>query len=134
MGGYMGKRKSISERLLGPRMVLVLKYLFIVILGLTTYAHLNYAAGAQVLSDLDQVKAVLSQLGPAFSAMLFIIAGIFYAVGQMLPPDKKAHFQSASINIIIGAIVVGALSFASTSLALSSTHILTNFTAVNTVT
>jgi hypothetical protein len=111
----------------------MLKYLFVLILIITTFARLNYAAGAQVLSDLNQVKTVLSQLGPAMSAMLFIVAGIFYAVGQMLPPDKKAHFQSAAINIIIGAIVVGALSFASTSLALSSTQILTNFTAVNTI-
>jgi hypothetical protein len=111
----------------------MLKYLLVLVIGLTTYAHLNYAAGAQVLSDLDQVKTVLGQLGPALSAMLFIVAGIFYAIGQMLPPDKKAHFQAAAINIIIGAVVVGALSFASTSLALSSTHILTNFTAVNSV-
>jgi hypothetical protein len=111
----------------------MLKYLLLLLLGVTTYARLNYAAGAQLVSDLDQVKAVLSQLGPAMSAMLFIIAGIFYAVGQMMPPDKKAHFQAAAINIIIGAIVVGALSFASTSLALSSTQILTNFTAVNSV-
>ncbi len=127
----MNKRLKKFERRLGLRMMPMMKYLLLLLLGLTTYARLNYAAGAQVLSDLNQVKTVLSQLGPAMSAMLFIVAGIFYAVGQMLPPDKKAHFQSAAINIIIGAIVVGALSFASTSLALSSTQILTNFTAVN---
>jgi hypothetical protein len=107
------------------------KYLLLLVLGLTTYARVNYAASAQLLMDLNQVKTVLGQLGPALSAMLFIVAGIFYAIGQMLPPDKKAHFQAAAINIIIGAVVVGALSFASSSLALSSTHILTNFTAVN---
>jgi hypothetical protein len=127
----MTKQKGKDRLRLGPRTVPMLKYLLLLLLGITTYARLNYAAGAQVLSDLDQVKAVLSQLGPAMSAMLFIIAGIFYAIGQMLPPDKKAHFQAAAINIIIGAVVVGALSFASTSLALSSTQILTNFTAVN---
>lgn len=119
---------------LGMRTIPMLKYLLLILLGLTTYAKLNYAAGAQILSDLNQVKAVLGQLGPALSAMLFITAGIFYAIGQMLPPDKKAHFQAAAINIIIGAVVVGALSFASSSLALSSTQILTNFTAVNSVT
>ena len=129
----MNKQRNGVRRRLWLRAVPMLKYLFVLILIITTFARLNYAAGAQVLSDLNQVKTVLSQLGPAMSAMLFIVAGIFYAVGQMLPPDKKAHFQSAAINIIIGAIVVGALSFASTSLALSSTQILTNFTAVNTI-
>ena len=119
---------------MGIRTVPMLKYLLLIMVGVTTYARLNYASGAQIVSDLNQVKSVLSQLGPALSAMLFIVAGIFYAIGQMLPPDKKAHFQSAAINIIIGAVMVGALSFASTSLALSSTQILTNFTSVNSVT
>ena len=128
----MNKQRFVSK--LRLNMLPMLKYLLLLLLGLTTYAKLNYAAGAQILSDLDQVKTVLSQLGPALSAMLFIVAGIFYAIGQMLPPDKKAHFQSAAINIIIGAVVVGALSFASSSLALSSTHLFTNFTATNTVT
>lgn len=127
----MNKQLNGVRRRLWLRAVPMLKYLVMLLLVITTFARLNYAAGAQVLSDLNQVKTVLSQLGPAMSAMLFIVAGIFYAVGQMMPPDKKAHFQSAAINIIIGAIVVGALSFASTSLALSSTQILTNFTAVN---
>lgn len=121
-----------KPRDLGLRLVPLLKYALLIALGVTTFVRLNYAANAQVLSDLNQVKSVLGELGPALSAMLFIVAGIFYAVGQMLPPDKKAHFQAAAINIIIGAIVVGALSFASSSLALSSTHLITNFTAVNT--
>lgn len=127
----MNKQRTISKMRLYA--IPFLRYLLLVLLGLTTYARLNYAAGAQVLSDLNQVKNVLGQLGPVLSAMLFIVAGIFYAIGQMLPPDKKAHFQSAAINIIIGAIVVAALSFASSSLALSSTNLLTNFTAVNSV-
>ena len=127
----MSKQKEKTGYRLRVRLIPMLKYLLLLLLGVTTYARLNYAAGAQLVSDLDQVKAVLSQLGPAMSAMLFIIAGIFYAVGQMMPPDKKAHFQAAAINIIIGAIVVGVLSVASTSLALASTHLLVNSTSVN---
>ena len=128
----MNKQRFVSKAKL--YMTPTLKYMLLILLGLTTYARVNYAAGAQVLSDLNQVKTVLGQLGPVLSAMLFIVAGIFYAIGQMLPPDKKAHFQSAAINIIIGAVVVAALSFASSSLALSSTNLLTNFTAANSLT
>lgn len=81
-----------------------------------------------VLSELQYIRGVLYQVGPALSAVLFIIAGIFYAVGQMLPPDKRANFHTTAINIIIGAIIVAVLSFTSTSLAIASTHLLSNFT------
>jgi hypothetical protein len=69
------------------------------------------------------------KVGPALSAMLFVVAGIFYAVGQMLPPDKRANFHTTAIYIIIGAVVVGVLSFASSSLAVASTHLLSNVTS-----
>jgi hypothetical protein len=108
-----------------------LRYILPVLILSLGYVHYSYASGAQILSDLNNVKSVLGQVGPALSAMLFVVAGVFYAVGQMLPPDKKANFHTAAINIIIGAIVVGILSFASTSLALASSHVLSNFTALN---
>ncbi len=81
-----------------------------------------------ILGQLNYIKTILDQVGPALSAILFIIAGIFYAIGQLLPPDKKANFHTAAINIIIGAIVVAVLSVASTSFATASTHLLSNFT------
>ncbi len=94
--------------------------------------HLSYGAtSTSLLSQLSYIKIVLSQVGPALSAVLFVVAGIFYAIGQMLPPDKKANFHTTAVNIIIGAIVVGALSIASTSLAAASTHLLDNFTVSN---
>jgi hypothetical protein len=97
--------------------------------------HVSYGAGSiQLLSQLNYIKVILSQVGPALSGVLFVIAGIFYAVGQMLPPDKKANFHTTAINIIIGAVVVGILSVASTSLAVASTHLLSNFTSANTIT
>ncbi len=81
-----------------------------------------------ILNQLNYIKIILDQTGPVLSAILFIIAGIFYAIGQLLPPDKKANFHTAAINIIIGAIVVAVLSVASTSFATASTHLLSNFT------
>ncbi len=82
-----------------------------------------------IVGELAYIKNVLAQVGPALSAMLFVVAGIFYAVGQMLPPDKRANFHTTAINIIIGAVVVGVLSFASSSLAVASTHLLSNVTS-----
>ncbi len=87
------------------------------------------SSGVQLISELSYIKNVLSEIGPILSGVLFVVAGIFYAVGQILPPDKRANFHTTAINIIIGAIVVGVLSVASTSLANTSTHLLSNMTA-----
>lgn len=85
-----------------------------------------------ITGTLGSLQLILSQIGPMLSAVLFIIAGVFYAVGQILPPDKKANFHTTSINIIIGAIMVAVLSVASNGLALASSHLLVNITS-NTV-
>ncbi len=89
------------------------------------------AVSLDIMAQIGYVKGVLSQAGPALSATLFVLAGIFYAIGQVLPPDKKANFHTTAINIIIGAVVVGALSVASNALALASSHLLSNITVSN---
>ncbi|MGI0141984.1 MAG: hypothetical protein ACREBF_05060 [Candidatus Micrarchaeales archaeon] len=81
-----------------------------------------------VIATLNSVQQLLTQIGPMLSAVLFIVAGVFYAVGQMLPPDKKANFHTTSVNIIIGAVMVAILSVASSGFALASTHLLVNMT------
>ncbi|MGC8710007.1 MAG: hypothetical protein ACP5RF_00095 [Candidatus Micrarchaeia archaeon] len=82
-----------------------------------------------IIGTLNYVQQLLMHLGPMLSAVLFVIAGVFYAVGQLLPPDKRANFHTASINIIIGAIVVAVLAVTSNSLALASTQLLTNMSS-----
>ena len=87
------------------------------------------AVSLQIVSELANIKGILAQVGPILSGVLFIVAGVFYALGQVMPPDKRANFHSTAINIIIGAIVVGVLSVASTSLATASSHLLSNVTS-----
>ena len=109
-----------------------IKYMFVP-LAMLTMLFAGYAnaagSGVQLVSELSYIKSVLSEIGPILSGVLFVVAGIFYALGQILPPDKRANFHTTAINIIIGAIVVGVLSVASTSLANTSTHLLSNMTA-----
>lgn len=102
------------------------KYIIMPTMILLTSAReiMAQSSNTPLVSQIDNIKLILTQLGPALSAMLFVLAGVFYALGQMLPPEKKANFHTAAINIIIGAIVVGALSFASASLAVASTQLL----------
>lgn len=82
-----------------------------------------------IISTLNSIQSILVHVGPTLSAVLFVVAGIFYAIGQLFPSQKRATLHSASIDIIIGAIIVAVLSVASTGLALASTGLLTNVTA-----
>ena len=107
------------------------KYITIPLMALALSTRSVSAAPVPIVSEINGIKLILMQVGPALSAVLFVLAGIFYAIGQMLPPDKKANFHTAAVNIIIGAVVVGALSVASTSLAIASTHLIGNLTTLN---
>ncbi len=124
----MGEATVKRRRLNGLGTLMRFLFPLLILLALfnrvTVGGYLNF----DVINEISQVKSTLSQVGPALSATLFVIAGIFYAIGQLLPPDKKANFHTTAINIIIGAIVIGVLSMASDTLALASTHLLSNIT------
>jgi sorbitol-specific phosphotransferase system component IIC len=111
----------------------ILKYVCFPLLGLLFFVNMTVAANSTVATELTNIQGTLMQIGPALSAVMFVLAGIFYAIGQMLPAEKKANFHTAAVNIIIGAIVVGVLSVASTSLAVASTHLLGNLTTNSSV-
>ncbi|MGC8567899.1 MAG: hypothetical protein ACP5RP_00800 [Candidatus Micrarchaeia archaeon] len=100
-------------------------------LSINLPAALVLLESSGIFQTLVYIKDALSQIGPAISAILFISAGIFYAVGQLMPYDKKASFHTTAINLIIGAIVVGIMSVAATSLAVASTHLLSNISVQN---
>ena len=122
LGSYrkgLGRWFSIVWRVLLPTFI-------VAVLFVRTVAA---APVLDVMAQISYVKSVLSQAGPALSATLFVLAGIFYAIGQVLPPDKKANFHTTAINIMIGAVVVGVLSVASDGLATASAHLLSNMTA-----
>ena len=121
--------KALARKLLRIKHLLALLfvlqiYLFSVSNGASPMLLNSSTIG--IVSELTYIKSVLSQVGPILSAVLFIVAGVFYAVGQVMPPDKRANFHTASINIIIGAIIISLLSVASTSLAVASSHLLSN--------
>lgn len=121
--------KALARKLLKIKHLIILLfvlqiYLFSISNGASPLILNSNTIG--IVSELTYIKSVLSQVGPILGAVLFIVAGIFYAVGQVMPPDKRANFHTASINIIIGAIIISILSVASTSLAVASSHLLAN--------
>lgn len=92
------------------------------------YVHANYFS-FDIINTLNAIQQLLMHIGPLLSALLFILAGILYALGQLFPSYKRASLHTMAIDMIIGAIVVAVLSIASTNLALASTHLLSNVTS-----
>jgi hypothetical protein len=123
---------DITTRML--RRFNLIKYMVIPAVLFSIYlSHSTYAAllavnipAFQIMNELSGIKGILSQIGPILSAMLFVLAGIFYALGQMLPPDRRANFHTTATNMVIGGVVVGVLSVSATSLALAATHLFSN--------
>ncbi len=87
-----------------------------------------YVPMLSIIAQLTSIKALLAAIGPTISAIMFITAGILYALGQLMPSHVKASFHTTAINVLIGAIVVAVLSVAATSFAVASTHLIGNLT------
>ena len=106
--------------------------LMALLLAKSAYSYSGTAthfSALDIVTTLTSIQAVLARIGPLLSAVLFIVAGIFYALGQLFPPQKRATFQSTAFDIIIGAIIIAAISIASNGLAAASTNLLSNVTA-----
>ncbi len=82
-----------------------------------------------LIGTLNGIEALLMHVGPLLSAILFITAGIFYALGQLFPSYKRATLHTMAIDMIVGAIMVAVLSVAANGFAVASTTLLTNLTS-----
>lgn len=109
----------------------VRRYAKVALLTALLFAGKAYAAGfsLDIITTLSYVQNLLAHLGPMLSAVLFIVAGMFYAIGQLLPATKRAAFHATTVDILMGAIIVAVLSVASNGFAIASTQLLTNMTA-----
>ncbi len=81
--------------------------------------------GKGTVTFLQNLQATLQQIGPALSAILFVLAGIIYAFGQLQPADARGKYQAWSMGLIVGGFVVGALSIAAPTLAAIAGGLLT---------
>ena len=98
---------------------------------LTRIANAQSFVGLDIITTLNYIQNLLTHIGPIVSAILFIIAGLFYAIGQLFPSHQRASFHTTAGDMIMGAVVVAVLSVAANSFALASTHLLSNITATN---
>jgi hypothetical protein len=102
---------------------------FVLISIITLRAVMAASPHNGILTTLDNIEAILETIGPILSAVLFTMAGIFYALGQLFPSYKRASLHTMSIDLIIGAIIVAALSLAANGFAIASSHLLANATS-----
>lgn len=121
---------NADRKLTGSLWLLRLPILaMVVILGL--FSRVSSASGMtlDIVGTLNSIQQILGHVGPVLSAVLFIVAGIFYALGQLFPSYKRATLHTMAIDMIIGAIIVAVLSVTASSFALASTHLLVNTTS-----
>ncbi len=103
--------------------------LAILVFGLFERAASATAISLDIVGTLTSVQGILMRVGPVLSAVLFIVAGIFYALGQLFPSYKRASLHTMALDMIVGAVIVAVLSVTANSFALASTNLLSNFTS-----
>lgn len=73
--------------------------------------------GKGTVTFLRSLQQTLTEIGPILSAIMFIVAGIIYAFGQLQPAEARGKYQAWAMGLIVGGFVVGALSIAAPALA-----------------
>ena len=94
------------------------------------FLHIVYShcIGLDIIVSLNRIQLILMHVGPLLSAIMFIVAGIFYAIGQLFPSHQRANFHTTAGDMIMGAIIVAVLSVTANSFAVASSHLLLNNT------
>ncbi len=100
-------------------------------LVLPKIAYAQSLTPLDIITTLNYIQSLLTRIGPILSAILFIIAGLLYAIGQLFPSHQRGSFHTTAGDMIIGAIILAVLSVTANSFALASTHLLSNVTASN---
>jgi len=80
------------------------------------------AIGLEVAAS--SIADFLSTIAPIISLILIILGGIVYGVAQTQPPDTRGKWQTAAISMIVGGIIVGAISGAATIIQSTSSNLL----------
>ena len=122
---YMDMEK---DALMGMKAALIICTTALV---LPKIAYAQSFAALDIISTLNYIQGLLARIGPILSAILFIIAGLLYAIGQLFPSHQRGSFHTTAGDMIIGAIILAVLSMTANSFALASTHLLSNVTASN---
>lgn len=80
---------------------------------------------ASIISLVDSIKSTLLELGPNIAIILIVMGGIIYGISYLQPAQARGRWQSLAMGIVIGGIIVAAITGAAELIAKSSATMLT---------
>jgi uncharacterized membrane protein YphA (DoxX/SURF4 family) len=80
---------------------------------------------AGLKDTLIGMQTDLTAIGFAFSIILIVLGAIVYGFAQMQPSDQRGKYITMAYGMIIGGIVVAAITGAASSISESSKTLLT---------
>ena len=77
-----------------------------------------------VLDTLTGVQNDLIKIGPVVSVILLVLGGLAYGFAMTQPSDQRGKYITTAYALIIGGIVVAAITGAATTIAGQSATLL----------
>lgn len=81
------------------------------------------AVGLEVVAS--NIASLLSNVAPTISIILIILGGITYGLAQTQPPEMRGKWQTAAISMVIGGVIVAAITAAAGFIQETSAGLLT---------
>ena len=79
---------------------------------------------SNILTIVEGWKATLLALGPSVSVILIVLGGLLYGLSQTQPSQMRGKWQSTAASLIIGGIVVAAITAAAQVIAQTASTVL----------
>lgn len=80
------------------------------------------AIGLEV--TLTGIASLLQTIAPIIALILIILGGITYGVAQTQPGESRGKWQTVAISMVVGGIIVAAISLAANSIVEASGNLL----------
>ncbi|MEM4554888.1 MAG: hypothetical protein QXT25_03505 [Candidatus Anstonellaceae archaeon] len=77
-----------------------------------------------LVETLAAIEGALLEIGPIISVILIVLGGLSYGVAQIQPADQRGKFITTAYALIIGGIVVAAITGAANLIAEQSSTLL----------
>lgn len=68
------------------------------------------AVGLEVA--ISNIAGVLSSIAPGIAIILVTLGGITYGLAQMQPGESRGKWQTVAISMVVGGMIVAAITFA----------------------
>jgi|GEM_PF-529536 len=81
------------------------------------------AIGLEVVAT--NIAAFLQNIAPIISLIMIVLGGITYGLAQTQPSEMRGKWQTAAVSMVIGGIIIAAISGAAELIQSTSSQALT---------